>query len=72
MVVAILGSLSGIIVFLSAVVVVMRGIFKIVNATDENTQAVKDLGEDLRKMSDRINGHEIRIAVLEARRPPGA
>ena len=62
-----IGGVSGIVVLLTAIVVIGRGIFKQVNATEENTEAVQGLTKKVDKLSNLYNGHETRLAVLEDR-----
>jgi hypothetical protein len=63
----ILSSLGGIIAFVGIVVVTIRGIFRIVNATEDNTDATRDLTAKLDKAFDLLNNHEGRLGILEDR-----
>jgi hypothetical protein len=62
-----LGGSGGVLVLLSAIIVIGRGIFKQVNATEENTNAVKDLTRGMGEIKAMLSNHETRIAVLEDR-----
>ena len=61
------GGVGGIVAFLTVIVIIGRGIFHQVNATEENTAAVNNLSTEVRKLTDLYNGHETRITVLEDR-----
>jgi hypothetical protein len=65
--VLILSSLGGIISFLGLVVLTIRGIFKIVNATDDNTSATRELTNEFKGIKDILNDHETRLRVLDER-----
>lgn len=65
--VLILSSLGGIISFLGLVVITIRGIFKIVNATEDNTTATRELTVEFKKIQDVINDHETRLRILDER-----
>lgn len=62
-----IGGLGGLVILLSTVVIIGRGIFKQVNATEENTTAVKDLTKGMTEIKGMLSNHETRIAVLEDR-----
>lgn len=62
-----IGGVGGLVVLLTAIVVVGRGVFKQVSATEDNTKAVEDLTRKVDKLSGLYNGHETRIVVLEDR-----
>jgi hypothetical protein len=62
-----IGGAGGFTVLTTAIVVVGRGIFKQVNATEENTNAVKDLTKGMGEIKAMLSNHETRIAVLEDR-----
>ena len=66
-----IGGLGGLIVLLSAIVVIGRGIFRQVNATEENTTSVRDLTRGISEIKAMLSNHETRISVLEdrAKRP---
>jgi flagellar biogenesis protein FliO len=66
-VLAVLGSLGGIIAFVTAVIVVVRGIFRQVQATDDLTRAVRELRDTLTAQDRRLNDYGERIARLEGR-----
>lgn len=62
-----IGGAGGILAFATAVVVIGRGIFRQVNATDDNTAAIRELSSEVGRLTRQFNGHETRIAVLEDR-----
>jgi len=62
-----IGGLGGLVVLLSAIIVIGRGIFKQVNATEENTLAVQNLSKEVSDMKAMYANHETRISVLEDR-----
>ena len=66
-IVVILSSSGGILAFISAIIFLGRGIFKQVNATEDNTEAVKQLTTEVTALKNGFNGHEVRITVLEDR-----
>jgi len=61
------GGAGGIIVFLSAIVAIGRGIFRQIEATKENTSALRELNAIVTRLESLYNGHETRISVLEDR-----
>lgn len=63
----ILTSLGSIIAFLTVVTIIVRAIFRIVNATEDNTEAVKNSTKSINEILTRLNRHESRLAVLEDR-----
>lgn len=63
----IFGGGGGIVALVTAVLVVGRGIFKQVSATEDNTEAVTALSGEVKELSGKLNGHAERIAVLEDR-----
>jgi hypothetical protein len=65
--VLILSSLGGIISFLGLVVLTIRGIFKIVNATEENTTATRELTVEFKDIKVMLNDHETRLRILDER-----
>ena len=69
--VLILSSLGGIISFLGLVVLTIRGIFKIVNATEDNTTATRELTVEFKKIQDVLNDHETRLRILDERTSRG-
>lgn len=58
-------AIGGVIVFLSALVVTVRSIFKQIGAVEKNTAAVLELSGKLDRLSAEIIAHEHRITVLE-------
>ena len=62
-----IGGFGGVVILLGAVIAIGRGIFKQINATEENTVAVKDLTSHVARLENLYNGHETRITVLEDR-----
>jgi len=67
MVFAVLGSLGGVVAFCGAMWVVVRAVFKNINAVEDNTDAVKKLTERLDKHDDLFVSQGERIARLEGR-----
>lgn len=67
MVVGILGALGGVVVFLGAVFALMRGLFGIIHATEDNTSEVKGANNRLDEMNSKLDGAINRIARLEGR-----
>ena len=61
------GGLGGFVVVLTAIIVIGRGIFRQISATEENTTAVRELASAVSSLRELYNGHETRIAVLEDR-----
>jgi hypothetical protein len=64
-----LGALGGAAVFLGAVITVIRGIFRQVNATEANTVALDNLRKTVDGLDSRLNRQGERIAKLEGRQP---
>lgn len=62
-----LGGFGGISILLSTVVIIGRGIFKQVTATEENTTALKGLSDKIGHIEAVYQNHETRITVLEDR-----
>jgi len=62
-----IGGLGGLVVLLSAIIVIGRGIFRQVSATEENTSSVKDLTKGISEIKAMLSNHETRISVLEDR-----
>jgi hypothetical protein len=63
----VLGGAGGVVAALTAVIVIGRGIFRQVSATEDNTDALKALTGRVEALSQTTNGHETRLAVLEDR-----
>jgi predicted PurR-regulated permease PerM len=72
MIAAILGSLGGVVAFIAAISVVVRSIARQVQATVDNTRALKDLKDTVLKLDATVDGHTLRIQrvedVLDARK----
>jgi len=62
-----LGGGGGILVVIGALITVARGIFRQVNATEENTLAVRDLSDSMAEVKSLYNGLDKRVTVLEDR-----
>lgn len=62
-----IGGIGGLIALLSAIIIIGRGIFRQVNATEDNTEALNGLSAKVEKLSHTANGHETRLAILEDR-----
>jgi hypothetical protein len=58
-------ALGGVIVFLSALVVTIRSIFKQIGTVEKNTAAVRELSSKIERISGTLINHEHRITVLE-------
>lgn len=63
----IISSLGGITAFITVVAIVIRAIFRIVNTTEENTEAVKANTRAINEILGRLNGHDTRLGILEDR-----
>lgn len=61
----ILGALGGGTAFVTLCIVTLRAIFKQVNATNDNTDAVGKLTKSVDDLSAKFSGHETRITILE-------
>lgn len=62
-----IGGFGGLVVLLSAIIVIGRGIFKQVSATEDNTTAVDNLTKGVGEIKAMLSNHETRISVLEDR-----
>jgi hypothetical protein len=62
-----IGGFGGLVILLSAIVVIGRGIFRQVSATEENTTSVKELTKGISEIKAMLSNHETRISVLEDR-----
>lgn len=62
-----IGGFGGLVVLLSAIIVIGRGIFKQVSATEDNTTAVDNLTKGVGEIKAMLSNHETRIAILEDR-----
>jgi hypothetical protein len=62
-----IGGFGGLVVLLSFIVVIGRGIFKQVSATEDNTTAVRELTSEVGQIKTMYQNHETRITVLEDR-----
>jgi uncharacterized protein YybS (DUF2232 family) len=65
--VEILGSLGGIVAFVTAVFLIIRAIFKQINAIDDNTTEIRETRDQVTKMAEKISDHDVRIHILEDR-----
>lgn len=63
----IVSSLGGIIAFLTVIGIVVRAIFRIVNTTEDNTEALKANTAAINEILSRLNHHETRLGILEDR-----
>lgn len=61
------GGLGGIVVFVGAVWAIVRGLFKQVNATDDNTKALRELARQLKDLTTTVDSHSTDIAWLKGR-----
>lgn len=62
-----LGGAGGMLILLTAVITVGRGVFRQVSATEDNTQAIRDLTTAVAELRAQYNRHETRLTVLEDR-----
>jgi len=62
-----IGGLGGVVVLLSAIIVIGRGIFRQITATEENTSAMRALTGEVAQIKALYANHETRLAVLEDR-----
>lgn len=62
-----IGGFGGLVVLITAIVVIGRGIFRQVSVTEDNTDALKELSRQVEKLTGDYQSHEIRISVLEDR-----
>jgi hypothetical protein len=69
---AILGSLGGIVALIGLVAVVVRAIFKQVNSTDANTDAVRDNTAQIKEILNELGDIKTRLAIVEDRQKRGA
>jgi hypothetical protein len=66
-VLTVLGGSGGLIGLAAVLVVIGRGIFRQVNATEDNTAAVERLSGQMETIARTLNDHDTRLAVLEDR-----
>lgn len=66
-VLVVLGGAGGIVAVLGAIVIIGRGIFRQVSATENLADAVKELTGEVASLKNILNSHETRLAVLEDR-----
>ena len=62
---AILGSLGGVVAFITLVFVTLKAIFRQVNATDKNTKATEKLTEAVGELNKQFVNLDRRVAILE-------
>jgi len=62
-----IGGIGGLVVLLSAIVVIGRGIFRQITATEDNTNAMVRLTDKVGHIEALYQNHETRIAILEDR-----
>lgn len=65
---AMLGGLGGLAVFGAGVWALLRGIFRQISATEENTTALHEVRGQLEKLGGQVSDNTQRIARLEGRR----
>jgi hypothetical protein len=63
----VLSSLGGVLAFAGVIFTIIRTVFKEVGAIEDNTKATQANTLKLTEMTEKINGHDTRIAVLEDR-----
>ena len=61
------GGFGGAVILLTAVVAIGRGIFRQINATEDNTKAMRDLCTQVAKLQDMYHGLQVRMAIVEDR-----
>ena len=66
-VLASLGATSGILAVITGIIVIGRGIFRQVNATEDLTKTVGTLIQSVNELKTVLGGHETRISILEDR-----
>jgi hypothetical protein len=62
-----LGGIGGLILLLTAIIVIGRGIFRQVSVTEDNTEALTEVRDEIRKLRSDYYDHGERLAVLEDR-----
>lgn len=62
-----IGGIGGLVVLLTAIVVIGRGIFRQVSVTEDNTKALTDLTGEVRELRTGYNNHDTRLGILEDR-----
>jgi hypothetical protein len=67
---ALLGALGGLVAFVAGVWALLRGIFRNVGATQDNTRALREVTDQLEQLSRVQNSHGERLARLEGSRWP--
>lgn len=61
------GGIGGVVALLATIVVIGRGVFRQITATEDNTEAVKGLTKKVEQLSFQLASHETRLSVLEDR-----
>lgn len=64
---SVVAALGGLVVFIGAIWAVVRGIFKQVGATEDNTTAVENLTSQIEKLQRTVTDQGERLARLEGR-----
>jgi hypothetical protein len=64
---SVVAALGGLVVFIGAIWAVVRGIFKQVGATEDNTDALNKLSGEIASLQKTVNNQGERIARLEGR-----
>jgi flagellar biogenesis protein FliO len=62
---SVIGSLGGIVTFIGAVWLLLRGIIHQQDAVKENTTAITNLTTEIHSLTDKVGGHDTRLSVLE-------
>lgn len=68
MVLTVFGALGGLVVFIGAIWTIVRAIFRQVNATEDNTQALSKMGASLDRLDNTVRAQGERISALEGTR----
>lgn len=63
----ILSSLGGIVAFLGLVGLIIRAIFRQINATEDNTTAVRNLTRQVEALNTKVGELEKKVIILEDR-----
>jgi hypothetical protein len=68
-----LGGLGGIVAFIGGCYFIIRSVYKLINATQENTRALFQARKSIEDLKATVDQHTIDIAVLKDRddRPEG-
>lgn len=65
---AILAAAGGGVTLIAGVVVTVRAIFRLVSATEDNTEALHEVRDEVKDLKGKLDGYETRISRLEGGR----